>query len=111
MIVHLIPAADWPAERIQPVPELGFVHCSDLGSVLIPARLLFAGRTDMLLLEVDTAKVGSPIRWEPGVPPAPGGPWFPHVYGPLPASAVVGVHPLPVGPDGEFRLPESLALR
>ncbi len=39
------------------------------------------------------------------------GPWFPHVYGPLPVAAVVGVHPFPPEPDGTFRLPASLAER
>nr|WP_233157849.1 DUF952 domain-containing protein [Actinokineospora bangkokensis] len=106
-----MPAADWPAEAVRPDPAVGFVHCSDPGSVLLPARALFAGRTDILLLEVDPALVGAPVRWEPGVPPVPGGPWFPHVYGPIPASAVVAVHELPLAGDGDFALPASLALR
>jgi len=111
VIVYITARADWPAAEIEPDPAVGFVHCSDPGSVLVPARRLFAGRDDLLLLEIDPARVGAPIRWEVGSPPEPGGPWFPHVYGPIPASAVVGVHEFPPGPDGEFELPASLAHR
>ncbi|WP_424183711.1 DUF952 domain-containing protein [Actinokineospora sp. G85] len=110
MIVYITGRADWPAPQIGIDPAAGFVHCSDPGSVLIPARRLFAGRRDLLLLEIDPALVGVPVRWEPGDPPEPGGPWFPHVYGPIPASAVVAVHDFPCDGEG-FRLPESLAVR
>src|SRR5439155_14180413 len=84
----------------------GFAHCSDPGTVHLPANRLFAGRADLVLLEIDPAKVD--VRWEPGVPPSPDGVWFPHVYGPIPPSAVVAVHDFPPGADG-FRLPAALA--
>ncbi|WP_285506102.1 DUF952 domain-containing protein [Actinokineospora sp. NBRC 105648] len=101
----------WPAAEVAPLPGEDFVHCSDPGTVHLPATRLFAGRTDLLLLEIDPARLGVPLRWEAGAPPIPGGPWFPHVYGPIPAAAVVAVHEFPPGPDGAFDLPPSLALR
>ena len=52
-----------------------------------------------------------PVRWEPGQADDSTGPWFPHVYGPLPRAAVVGVHSFPPQDDGSFRLPASLAER
>ncbi|SDC77541.1 DUF952 domain-containing protein [Actinokineospora iranica] len=113
MILHIIERAAWPAGEVR-APSLdteGFVHCSDPGTVHLPANRLFRGRTDLLLLEIDPAKVGVPVRWEPGSPPIPDGPWFPHVYGPVPAAAVVAAHDFPPGADGFFTLPSALAQR
>lgn len=115
MILHICPRADWSADQSQLRPEsldtVGFVHCSDPGTAHLPARALFAGREDLLLLELDEARLGAPLRWEPGDPPVEGGPWFPHVYGPIPRAAVVAVHEYPPGPHGTFPLPASLANR
>jgi uncharacterized protein (DUF952 family) len=118
VILHICPRADWDAaeELLTPasLATEGFVHCSDPGTVAIPASRLYPGRTDLVLLEVDPARVGAPVRWEPGVRDGrveTSGPWFPHVYGPLPRAAVVGVHAFPPQDDGTFRLPASLAER
>lgn len=118
MILHICPRSDWEAAgaALEP-PSLaseGFVHCSDPGTVALPATRLYRGREDLLLLEVDPTRCGVPVRWEPGVRDGHveiSGPWFPHVYGPLPVAAVVGVHPFPPEPDGSFRLPAALAER
>ena len=40
--------------------------------------------------------------WEEGDPPHPTGMLFPHVYGPIPVTAVVAVQNLLPGPDGSF---------
>lgn len=121
MIVHICADEEWAAATraggpLRP-PSLeteGFVHCSDPGTVAVPASTLFAGRADLVLLELDPARLEHPVRWEPGVTGGQvedSGPWFPHVYGPLPLAAVVAVHPFPPEPDGTFRLPESLRER
>lgn len=113
MILHILPRDSWPAAEITAasLETEGFTHCSDPGTVHLPANRLYAGRTDLVLLEIDPALVGAPVVWEPGVPAIENGPWFPHVYGPIPAAAVVAVHDFPPGPTGEFTLPESLARR
>ena len=118
MILHICPRADWDAANESLVPDSlaseGFVHCSDPGTVALPASAIYAGRTDLVLLEVDPGLVGVPVRWEPGGRDGrvePSGPWFPHVYGPLPRAAVVAVHAFPPDDDGSFRLPASLAER
>jgi uncharacterized protein (DUF952 family) len=113
MILHIFPRAAWPADEVTAasLATEGFVHCSDPGTVHLPANRLYAGRTDLVLLEIDPARVGVPVRWEPADPVIEGGPWFPHVYGAIPADAVVGVHEFLPGADGLFTLPESLALR
>jgi len=110
VILHITTRDEYDSGKPYRAPSLeteGFVHCSDFGSVHLPANRLFAGRTDLVLLEIDPAKLDVPLRWEPGVPPDPNGAWFPHVYGPIPQSAVVAVHDFPPGENG-FVLPESL---
>ncbi|MEU3272078.1 DUF952 domain-containing protein [Saccharomonospora sp. NPDC006951] len=115
MILHICTEAEWAAVRpggeyrAASLAEAGFAHCSDFGTVHLPARRLFAGRTDLVLLCIDPALLTVPVRWEPAVPPEDGAPWFPHVYGPISAAAVVSVHAFPPGPDGSFRLPPELA--
>lgn len=114
MILHIIGRADWAAAertgelRPPSLAEQGFVHCADRGTVHLPAQAFYAGRSDLVLLVIDPARLAVPVRWEPADPPAPGAPWFPHVYGPVPVPAVVDV--LPFAPDatGRFELPESL---
>ena len=111
MILHITARADYRRDepyRAASLDTEGFLHCSDFGTVHLPANRLFAGRTDLLLLEIDPAKLDVPIRWEPAVPPSPDGVWFPHVYGPIPTTAVVAVHDFPPSADG-FRLPAALA--
>jgi uncharacterized protein (DUF952 family) len=108
MILHI--TDDYTAGQPVRAPSLedvGFLHCSDFGTVHLPANRLFAGRTDLVLLVIDPARLDVPLRWEPGDPPDPNGAWFPHVYGPIPPEAVVAVHAFPPGPDG-FVLPQSL---
>lgn len=115
MILHIASRAEW--ERARADGELradslatqGFTHCSDYGTVHLPANAIYPGRTDLLLLVVDPDQV--PVRWEPGDPPVPGGPWFPHVYGPIPVAAVLAAHEFPPEPDGTFVLPAALAGR
>ncbi len=115
MILHIAGRDEWAAARADGEcrpPSLagqGFTHCSDFGTVRLPANAYYAGRTDLVLLVIDPALVPSPVRWEPGDPPQPGGPWFPHVYGPIPVTAVVAEHDFPPTADGTFELPAVLA--
>jgi uncharacterized protein (DUF952 family) len=81
----------------------GFVHLSTPEQVHLPANRLFAGRTDVVLLRLDPALLGAPVRWEPGVPTDPDSMTFPHLYGPLPVGAVTGVEPYQ--PDAAGRFP------
>lgn len=77
------------------------MHLSTPDQVHVPAQALFPGRRDLLLLVVDPARLTGEVRVEPGVPADPGGRLFPHLYGPLPTSAVVAVVPYrpPVPPS------------
>jgi len=115
MILHGCARPDWEAAVAagayagDTLDTEGFVHCSDPGTVHLPLTALFRGRTDLVLLVIDPAVVGSPVRWEPGDPADPAGSaWFPHVFGPIPVGAVTAVHPLVPELDGSFRLPAAL---
>ena len=107
-LVHLCPKATWLAAhshgRLEPdsLREVGFVHLSALSQVHVPANALFAGRDDIVLLEIDPERVPAEIRWEDGDPPHPDGWQFPHLYGPLPVTAVTHVHPYRPDADGTF---------
>lgn len=112
MILHITTRDAWRPDapyRADSLDTEGFIHCSDFGTVHLPANRLYAGRTDLVLLVVDPAGLDVPLRWEPGAPPDPNGAWFPHVYGPIPPAAVVAVHDFPPAADGRFRLPAGLA--
>jgi uncharacterized protein (DUF952 family) len=115
VILHICSRDEWAvaedegAHAPASLDEVGFVHCSDPGTVHLAANALFAGRTDLLLLVIDPASLEAPLRWEDGVPPHPDGLWFPHVYGPISAAAVVGVFEFLPSESGKFQLPKELA--
>ncbi|MGC7093081.1 DUF952 domain-containing protein [Amycolatopsis lurida] len=115
MVLHICSKQDWlssgDAYRAPSLDDAGFIHCSDPGTAHLPADALYAGRTDLVLLEIDPARLGVPLRWEEGDPPHPAGVRFPHVYGPIPREAVIAVHEFPPGPDGRFHLPPAIANR
>jgi uncharacterized protein (DUF952 family) len=109
-LVHICGADEWSrvasaggggGGEIQP-NSAGFVHLSAPEQVHLPANRLYRGRTDLLLLHLDPAALDAPVRWEPGVPTDPASMLFPHLYGPLPASAVTEVTAYAPGPDGTF---------
>ncbi len=106
MIFHLCPRSVWESVSDSysgdTLATEGFIHCSDPEWVHVPATLRFRGRTDLVLLEIDPERIDVRVVWEDGSPPDPSGRQFPHVYGPLPVSAVVAVHEFQPLPDGSF---------
>ncbi len=109
-LIHLCTTDEWErarrlGERTPPsLDNEGFVHLSAPEQVHLPANRLFAGRGDIVLLRLDAGLLGAPVRWEAGVPSDPEAMPFPHLYGPLPVSAVTSV--TPYRPDGDGRFPE-----
>jgi uncharacterized protein (DUF952 family) len=108
VLVHLSSAEDWNRAlregvlRPASLESVGFVHLSSPAQVHLPANRLYAGRTDLMLLRIDPARLASPVRWEPGVPTDPDGMEFPHLFGPLPINSVISVTNYLPGPDGRF---------
>ena len=111
VLAHLCAEQEWEHARnrggirVEPCGaphEAAFIHLSTLEQVHLPANRLFRGRTDLVLLYIDAAALDSPVVWEPGVATDPESMLFPHLYGPLPAGAVIKVTPYRPGPDGAF---------
>ncbi|MEZ0367016.1 DUF952 domain-containing protein [Mycobacterium sp. pUA109] len=108
VLVHLCTAAEWagaqPDAQLRPASlgSDGFVHLSTPEQVHLPANRLYRGRTDLVLLSIDPARLDAPVRWEPGVPTDPQAMLFPHLYGPLPVDAVIDVVAYRPGPGGLF---------
>jgi uncharacterized protein (DUF952 family) len=108
MLVHICAANDWHLARDRgeyrpdSLEAVGFIHLSRPEQVHLPANRLYAGRMDLVLLRIDPDRVNAPIRWEPGMPTDPDSMLFPHLYGPLPVSAVTSVTPYRPEPDGSF---------
>ena len=77
----------------------GYIHFSSQDQVAETLALHFAGQSDLVLVEVDTARLD--IKWEP----SRGGQLFPHLYGKLPLEPVGTVWPLALDTNGEHILP------
>ncbi|MFG1348436.1 DUF952 domain-containing protein [Xanthobacter autotrophicus ATCC 700552] len=80
----------------------GYIHFSTAAQVRETAARHFKGAGDLKLVAVAIAPLGHALRWEP----SRGGALFPHLYGPLPLTAVRWVKDLPPGPDGAHIFPD-----
>ncbi len=79
----------------------GFIHFSGAAQLTDTAAKHFNGQRDLVLVHVDSAKLGEALKWEP----SRGGALFPHFYGELDLRAVIRVDPLPLGADGNHKFP------
>lgn len=82
----------------------GYIHFSSAEQLAGTLAKHFAGETDLVLLAVDTERLGERLQWEP----SRGGAIFPHLYAPLPLNAVLWAEPLPLDADGRPRLPSRV---
>src|SRR5581483_4761652 len=79
--------------RDRALQEEGFVHFSTREQLPRIAEALYGGHDgpdELVVLVVDPALVGAPVKYEAV---EPGGEELPHVYGPVPADAVVEGEP------------------
>lgn len=79
----------------------GFIHLSTAAQVAETAAKHFAGQDHLLLVAVDAARLGGALKYEV----SRGGTLFPHLYAPLPLTAVAWVKPLPLRADGGHDFP------
>ncbi len=98
MIYHLTEPDRWARSQAEGVhtgssrgielADEGFIHCSTAEQWPVVRGLFYADVDQLLLLHIDESLVGSEVVYEQlGDAPAE----FPHIYGPLPLSAVVAV--------------------
>lgn len=83
----------------------GYIHLSTARQLAGTLEKHFAGRDDLLLVEVCPERLGERLKWEP----SRGGALFPHLYGALEMSAVRDVQPVSLGRDGRHVLPPEIA--
>ncbi|NLU74749.1 DUF952 domain-containing protein [Streptomyces sp. HNM0575] len=113
-LLHLTERSLWEAARESgtyemstrghTLAEVGFIHCSQRHQLPPVARMLYGGwdPAELVLLVIDSERLSVPVRYEAPEPAAAcaddGGSGtpdggaveeFPHIYGPLPVSAVV----------------------
>ena len=63
----------------------GYIHLSTADQLQGTLDKHFDGAPGLAIVEVDLGRLGQIVRWET----SRGGALFPHMYGPLPMSAVV----------------------
>jgi uncharacterized protein (DUF952 family) len=90
-IVHITTPEEWAAAQqagvVRP-PSLdteGFVHCSTGAQLDATLGRHFRGAGSLLVLVLDPDALAGDLRWEESYP----GEHFPHVYAPIPVTAVV----------------------
>ena len=100
VIYHIAAAADWEqaqrqgaytmSTRGRTLAEEGFIHASTAEQVPLVAAAYYRDAPDLVLLVIDTERVGAPIRYEqvPGQPDP-----YPHIYGSLNLDAILEARP------------------
>jgi uncharacterized protein (DUF952 family) len=78
----------------------GYIHFSTADQAPETARRYFAGLTDILLVALETERLGEALVWEP----SRGGDLFPHLYGTLDPALAVWVRPAPLDDQGLLML-------
>jgi uncharacterized protein (DUF952 family)/GNAT superfamily N-acetyltransferase len=114
IVYHLVAGAEWEQTqghshyRAPSLASEGFIHFSTLEQVAGSANRYYAGRQDVLLLEIDPDKLATPLVYEAPKNPDRAHERFPHLYAPLNLNAVVRV--LHYAPDasGVFHTPTIL---
>lgn len=74
----------------------GFIHLSAADQVRETAGKWFTGRKGLVLAHIKVDGLGDKLVWET----SRDGALFPHLYGPVPMSALHDVEDLPVDQDG-----------
>jgi uncharacterized protein (DUF952 family) len=119
IILHITTRAAWDAALAAgsylpaSLADEGFLHGSTPAQAVGTANRYFRGRTDLILLCIEEARVAAEVRYEPPAMLAGGSDpraseRFPHVYGALNLEAVIRTVAFPCDRDGGFTLPADL---
>lgn len=111
IILKIFRAEEWAALRSNgesrgaPVDLAdGYIHFSTPAQAPETAAKHFAGQEDLMLVAVETERLGEALRWKV----SRGGAEFPHLYREMRLSDVVWAQPLPLT-DGGHDFPAGLA--
>lgn len=83
--------------------EDGFLHFSTREQLAGTLARYYADATDLVLVAVDPEALGEALKWEP----SRDGALFPHLYAPLPLSAVRWSAPIARDAGGTFTVPHA----
>ncbi|MGB7860393.1 MAG: DUF952 domain-containing protein [Acidimicrobiia bacterium] len=93
-LFHIAEPSDWDQRTDSYAPAAfeteGFIHCSTADQLEAVAASFYAGRDDVILLTVDPKALVSGVVYEDLYEI---GEEFPHIYGPIPLSAIVESRP------------------
>jgi len=81
----------------------GYIHMSTAAQLAETARRHYAGKQDLVLVEVELAPLGATLKWEA----SRGGDLFPHLFAPLPAAPEAPQRGLSVDADGVMRFDDG----
>lgn len=81
----------------------GYIHMSTASQLAETARRHYAGKSDLVLVEVALAPLGDELKWEA----SRGGDLFPHLFAPLPATAGSPQRGLSVDAEGVMRFDDG----
>jgi uncharacterized protein (DUF952 family) len=99
MIFHITRRAAWLSQRTHEsftaadFEREGFIHCCTHKQVQGVLERYFQNQTDLVLLQIDEAKLMATVKYEPSTNQE----LFPHVYGPININAIVGTENLKNG--------------
>ena len=111
MIYRIAEIGDWMAAQQRgefasaDLLQEGFIHCSERAQVLRTAQKYYAGRSALVLLEIDDDVIAASIRREDLTGR---GENFPHVYSPIPLKAIVRHFKFLANDEGMFCLPAGM---
>ena len=107
LIFKIVPSPEWDlvgSDYEGSAHDLsdGFLHFSTLTQLPETLQLYYKGQRDLVLIAVDPVPLSAKLKYEFS---ASRGTSFPHLYGPLPRSAVLWVRPLSLDMEGRHVLP------
>lgn len=114
-IYHLVPRNVWEQSsdpyEAETLASEGFIHCSSIEQLTVIANLFYREVEDLLALCIDAEVLSELLRDEKAALP-PGledvselQGTFPHLYGPIPRTAIRQVIALKKNAKGEWELP------
>lgn len=115
-VLHIALPDDWAAARRageylvstrgRSLEEEGYIHCAYPGQLEGVANRFYGDIAEVVILHLDTEILEAEVRVEPAV--EGGREFFPHVYGPIPTSAVIAETWWDRDDDGLWRRPTAM---